>query len=339
MDNMISENLAKLQQIKNNIKQAIIDKGVEVSDDFNTYAEAIGNISGGGGDLPEILDTDPLTFVRVDNNGNSGSISIINKGSVNSKTFEYNKNNEGWKTYILGDAIRMDYGDKLQFRSNTTVAFSVTSNSYRYFKTNGIYKCGGTLASLLNNDTNIKLSNYCFLRAFKSCSILTSPILPWQSLGNSCYQYMFQNCISLVNAPELPATTLTASCYSYMFDNCTSLVNAPELPATTLANYCYQYMFQNCISITQIKIYAQDIMSTSNMYYLCYDCISLKTIYFNGIYIKNPNIITNSIGDSWLSGTTNTSDCIFYKNPEWEGPTTRGTSTIPSNWQIVDWIQ
>lgn len=47
----VSENLTTLIGIKNDIKTAIINKGVEVGDDFNSYATAIGSISGGGSGL------------------------------------------------------------------------------------------------------------------------------------------------------------------------------------------------------------------------------------------------------------------------------------------------
>lgn len=45
----VSENLTTLIGIKNDIKTAIINKGVEVGDDFNSYATAIGSINSGGG--------------------------------------------------------------------------------------------------------------------------------------------------------------------------------------------------------------------------------------------------------------------------------------------------
>lgn len=46
----ISEQLTALANIKADIKQAIIDKGGTVSDSdaFSTYADKIGDISGGG---------------------------------------------------------------------------------------------------------------------------------------------------------------------------------------------------------------------------------------------------------------------------------------------------
>jgi hypothetical protein len=51
----IADKLRKVLEIKNNIKAALEEKGIEnVGENFNSYAESIANISGGGGDEPEI---------------------------------------------------------------------------------------------------------------------------------------------------------------------------------------------------------------------------------------------------------------------------------------------
>lgn len=412
----ITEKLTRLAQYKEDIKSAIINKGQTVNDNMSTFADAISKISGGGGDLPEILDTDPLTFVRVDNVGLDGGISIINNGVTNTKAFEYNKNDTGWTAYTVGDEITMNYGDKVQFRSNNTTAVSTGSSVYRYFKTRGLYNCGGTLASLMNNNTTITLYNYCFYCLFRNCNIIKAPVLPFTKLGNYCYgdmfigctslvttpelpattlaqycyYYMFSGCTSLVTASELPATTLANYCYEYMFNGCTSLTTAPELPATTLSNYCYGYMFQDCTNLVNAPELPATTLASSCYYYMfngctklttapelpvttlatscygymfynctslvnapklpattlasdCYgnmfrNCTNLKEIYCNARYVSGTTEITTSIGSNWLSGTPNTSSCVFHKNPNWSGPTSRGNGTIPSSWQIVDWI-
>jgi hypothetical protein len=117
---------------------------------------------------------------------------------------------------------------------------------------------------------------------------------------------MFKNCTSLVNAPELPATTLMQDCYKQMFTNCTSLVNAPELPATTLVTSCYSNMFYGCSSLKYVKALFIDSSATN--------CLT-----------------------EWLKNTSNTGNEIFVKsdsNANW--PSSRGNSTVPSNWTIYD---
>ena len=45
----ISEKLVRLEEYKQDIKEAINDKGVSVQDNMSTYADAIRNIKAGGG--------------------------------------------------------------------------------------------------------------------------------------------------------------------------------------------------------------------------------------------------------------------------------------------------
>ena len=47
----ISENLQTIKNSTDAIKQAIIDKGVDVSGDITTWANAISELSGGGSEL------------------------------------------------------------------------------------------------------------------------------------------------------------------------------------------------------------------------------------------------------------------------------------------------
>ena len=305
----IIDKLNRLAKYKLDIKNSIISKGQTVGDNMSEFADAISKISGGV-EIPEILDTDPLTFVRVDNAKVDGSISIVNNGVTNNKQFQYNKNDNGWTDYIVGDIIHMYYGDKVQFRSNDKTNVCTSLNDYRNFKTIGLYDCGGTLASLMNNNTTISLPSYCFNHLFYYCNIVNAPILPWEHINSNCYSNMFTGCTSLVNAHALPATTLASNCYSNMFEGCTSLVNAPELPATTLSDSCYYYMFGSCTKINTIKA---------------------KCMYSSGT-----TLITSSISSSWLFNVSSTG--TFYKNPDWSGPTSRGPNTIPSGWTIVDWV-
>ena len=110
----INDKLIRLASYKDEIKAAIIAYGQTVGENMSLYAEAISKISGGGDKpLPEILDTDPLTFVRVDKFIENGYISLEKFGAPSAKKFGYNKNDEGWKRYTEGTKIPMNYGDKV----------------------------------------------------------------------------------------------------------------------------------------------------------------------------------------------------------------------------------
>ena len=186
------------------------------------------------------------------------------------------------------------------------------------------------------------LASNCYNNMFSYCSSLTNaPKLPATTLATSCYNYMFYNCSSLTTLPEnlLPATTLASNCYNFMFSYCSSLTTLPEnlLPATTLAEYCYSYMFSGCLSLTNAPKLPATTLASNCYNYMFQRCSKLKEVYCNARYNADGSEITTRIGSSWLSGTQNTADCIFYKNKDWSGPTTRDSNTIPSNWQIANY--
>ena len=180
------------------------------------------------------------------------------------------------------------------------------------------------------------LANYCYYYMFQGCTSLvnTPSVLLATELGSYCCNYMFRGCTSLVNAPELPATTLADDCYYGMFYGCSSLVNAPSvLPATTLASSCYSYMFYNCSSLVN----APELPATTLNTDYCYNnmfrgCASLKHI--KAMFTTTPS---STYTNNWLTNAKNTSVCVFEYNPEaeWVNSFTRGTSTVPSNWQMI----
>lgn len=182
------------------------------------------------------------------------------------------------------------------------------------------------------------LTEYCYYQMFYGCSSLTTlqeNLLPATTLATQCYDGMFYGCKLLTNAPKLPATTLTSRCYYSMFEDCSSLTTAPKLPATTLTLRCYSNMFYGCSSLTKAPKLPATTLANYCYEYMFYDCSKLKEVYCNARYNADGSKITTNIGSLWLSGVPNKADCIFYKNKDWSGPTTRGVHTIPSNWQIA----
>lgn len=318
MDKNIIVNLKTLYSSKNDIINSINNKGGNVAADthWSDLAAEIDKIETGGGGsevvLPEILDTDPLTFVKVDKGEGFISIDYVGYSASATKNMSYKKNDDDWVDYPvnLSPKIVMNYGDKIQFKSNSTSAMAASSTQYRYFNTNGIYKCGGTLASLRNGNVSTALSSNHFNHLFYYCNIISAPVLPFMSLAQNCYTSMFYGCTCLQKAPELPATTLQANCYSYMFNACTLLQESPKLPATTIVSTSYSNMFNGCRN--------------------------LKKVYCNATTVGT-STITNSISANFLNGVPDDSSCVFYKNSNWDGPSARGVNTIPSNWVIEDW--
>ena len=90
-----------------------------------------------------------------------------------------------------------------------------------------------------------------------------------------------------------------------MFYGCSKLKNSPILPAATLKSNCYYYLFYSCPMLENIVCLATNI-SASN-------CVSY-----------------------WVNSVSSTG--TFYKAPSMAS-WSRGTSGIPSNWTIVDYIE
>ena len=187
------------------------------------------------------------------------------------------------------------------------------------------------------------LAPSCYVNMFKRCNLLTTlpeNLLPATTLASSCYESMFYYCVALTTVPEnlLPATTLASGCYGNMFNGCSALTTVPEnlLPATTLASGCYGGMFMDCSGLTKSPKLPATTLASSDCYsYMFYYCTKLKEVYCNARYNANGSEITTNIGSNWLGYVQDTADCIFYKNKDWSGPTSRGQYTIPSNWQIA----
>ena len=215
---------------------------------------------------------------------------------------------------------------------------ATTLASYCY--NNMFYNCSSLTTLPENLLPATTLAENCYYCMFSKCSSLTTlpeNLLPATTLALHCYASMFQDCSSLTTLPEnlLPATTLEAHCYDYMFNGCKALTNGPKLPATTLAQKGYNSMFGGCSSLTNApKLPATKLVSYCYDY-MFYECYKLKEVYCNIRYDEDGSEITNNIGSLWLSGTPNKADCIFYKNKDWSGPTTRNNDTIPSKWQIA----
>ena len=197
----------------------------------------------------------------------------------------------------VNDKLYM-YGDNAYF------AYATRLDACNSFSLNGDISVDGDITNLLTRGGTNTVPAYCFYRLFQGASGLTSaPELPATTLGVSCYEAMFVNCVNLTTAPStLPATTLAERCYNSMFGDCTSLTTAPELPANTLADGCYNSMFYNCSNLNSITCMATDISAVN--------CTSV-----------------------WVANVAQTG--TFRKNSQMSNWTT-GDDGIPTGWTVVN---
>lgn len=279
----IASELQRIQIAKSDIKDTLESKGVVVDanksvSNYFLYADSLGDYKK---ELPTIDTTDPLTMVQIDENG--GSVTLSYLGSNNGKVCQYKLNDGAWTNYTYRTAIPMAYGDKIQWRGDST-KFSNSEVWYRYFIGKGRFIMGGQINSLMNGqspsytynyvycfskfpvvETYVQLDssvpNYTYLRMYENCIILRKAQFTINAVGSYAYQYMFNSCCALEEALiDIRATTTKPYCYDHMFYDCVSLTVAPdELPSTTTTEGCYQSMFEKCRALK----YPTDIAATS----------------------------------------------------------------------------
>ena len=307
----IQENLDRIKKAKSAIKNAIIQKGVEVTDTerIETYADKILQIkSGGGAEIPEFDPDGPLTIYCFDD---WGEAYVKFDNGYQESTIQYSTDGSTWKTYT-DETIKLTRGKYVQFKGVIT-KYALNTHFSTFILKGGLFNLYGNLTSLDNyistfdggyrynhmfENTNvydcskfnigiktIKGGN-ALSYMFYNCKYLVKvPELPVTTLGRYCYDHMFSGCSSLTTIPSnlLPATTLRAYCYQYMFNGCTSLTTVPSnlLPATTLAEYCYQYMFEGCKSLTTVPNLPATTLENNCYQYMFNGCTSLTTIPSN----------------------------------------------------------
>ena len=150
-------------------------------------------------------------------------VGMAANGSAPTVSLEYSTDGNTWSQFEIGydTAVTLaNIGDKMYVRATSSgnTGMSSSYSDYNQFIMMGKISASGNVNTLLDQNGNATLTEWCYFN-------------------------MFQNCVSLTSAPELPSTTLANYCYANMFNGCTALTTAPELPATTLANYCYGGMF------------------------------------------------------------------------------------------------
>ena len=277
----IQENLDRITNAKSAIKDAIIQKGIEVTDTerIETYADKILQIKTGGGttEIPEFDPNGPLTIYCFDDWGDAY---VKFNNNYQESTIQYSTDGSTWETYT-DETIKLTKGHYVQFKGVIT-QYAQSNHFSTFILKNGLFNLYGNLTSL-DNYISIYNGGYKYNHMFENtntydCSKLNTGIK--SQTGSKVFEYMFSNCKYLVKVPELPVTTLAANCYSNMFSGCTGLNTIPSnlLPATTLGRYCYDSMFSGCTSLTTVPNLPATKLRAYCYQYMFYGCSSLTTI-------------------------------------------------------------
>ena len=287
----------------------------------------------------------------------NSTVAMQANGSAPAVSLEYSTDGNTWSPFVVGTTTvtLANIGDKMYMRatSDGNTGMGISDWDYNQFVMTGKISASGNVDTLLDQNGNATITDYCYCGLFKECTSLTSApelpattlaygcyremfsgctslttapsILPSITLADCCYQSMFYGCTSLTQAPELPATTLTFGCYQQMFYNCTSLTTAPELPATTLADECYDGMFQSCKSLTSAPELPATELANRCYAQMFFNCSNINTIKLGYI-----GLFDQSIFEMWVQNVAS-SGTLYYNGSD----TTHGTSAIPEGWTVT----
>ena len=212
----VAEKLNKLLQIKENIRQAITNKGIEVSEDtvFDDYASKIDSIESGSSS-EETYECPDFYELRT-NGGTDYSYLFSNYSGAYSQGDTLDLSN--WDT---SKVTGMSYTFK-NLSGFTSINLTGWNTSNVTFMSNMFYSCYSLTTLNLNNFNTSKVTN--MYNMFSWCNKLTSLDLSNFNTSNVTDMYgMFDSCSKLttVNLSNFDMTNVTKS--DSMFRNCTAL--------------------------------------------------------------------------------------------------------------------
>ena len=277
-DLTISQKLDSIINTKANIKQAIINKGQQVNDVFDTYAAAIENIQ----TSPSVENLD-IQLNTQDNLLNTQNITISNiANALNGKSLPGGGSIDGNSVYNLADFIRhSQMGESILNYVQvypTEIDMSNKQGGLSYLFKGCQYMTN--VPNLINYDA---LNNYVdIVETFSECKNLTEiNININNALGIGQMQYTFHNCQNLKTINFIQPNAFTnenrdiTQDLMYVFSDCRNLteinINNGFVTASSIAS-----AFSNCYNITDLSNITIDVTSmTTDPAYAFSDCYNL----------------------------------------------------------------
>lgn len=264
MANTISDKLTYLEGTKSAIKDAIVAKGVAVSDSdtFRSYADKIGQISGGGGGKID-LSIIPLSlgFSNMHKFRDGGELKledyfILNKYSYDDFFYgcEWSQNDE-----FTFDCQGKNINTMFYTVSTANCIHKITLlNSTSSQGSQLFYNC----AELVEIDANLKLSQY--FQTFSNCSsLLTLPNIDF-SIATSL-SGIFSYCTSIETIPDIYAPNCTGQT-NRMFTYCQKLKSLGKItisPDNSLDSTAFGYTFGSSYWLTELTEFGGVVTSKS----------------------------------------------------------------------------
>lgn len=284
----VIEKLNEILVIKNDIKSAIRDKGVEIADNtpFADYPNCIRSIEGGGDDRYDEGYSDGYEAGSANGGGNGGEVDSFYIDFFNNKT------NNG-----------TNYSELYRWNSSETIDIS-NLNDDNVNNIESMFGGCGNLTTVIGiedfNATNLENLG-C---AFEGCGSLESLDLSSWSLSDKRelrMNRMFSECRNLreVSLPSISMEWEEEFCYieaEGMFNDCQSL---QELDFSSWSNIIlrnYRDMFSNCRNLVTLRIdnfNFEDYYSSDTMFG---DCEKLQHLYLSNCNQETVRKIIESEG-------------------------------------------
>ena len=314
-----AEKLNYLLDTKNQIKNAITEKGVAISDTdtFRSYADKIRNIQTGGTttstddwqpepdwwDIEKIIEEDTeeysqkiiclLTDELDDGGANSivqgaekyklsdGQSKVTNYMDI-TNAFDKTKDKEcskGYKTRYIIYYNNSDFGSMLNLPDN---AIYIIFSGVKFNSGCFSNKYYLQAVKFINNTECTSTNTGAW---FNNCYNLRE-LLNWNTSNVTNMSNMFGNCHSLIEIPNLDTSNVTNM--GSMFSGCYSLREVPSFDTSNVTNM--NNMFNNCCSLRKVpNLNTSNVTNMGSMFSGCY---SLKKADFN---IIQKNTATASI--------------------------------------------
>lgn len=327
----ISEKLSYLEETKELIKQAIVDKGVEVNDTdtFRSYADKISEIEGGGGAivLPSSIrfqdakDTDLSTFINA--NTNTSNLTTMqymfygcqNITSLDVSNFDTSKvtslyncfrnctklmnlDVSRWDTSNVTNFQDLFYSSGIRYLNVSNWDLSKSSETTYSAGCAQIFRDMGSLQTIDCQNTKVPEKVYYLGYMFNECASLNT--FDYFDKFNPAYvrdiNNAFTRCINLKSIDWSEKVFDTSQSYincCNTFKNCYAL---KSVKLNTTNNLRCEGMFRSCKALTDVDFDGVKFYDGYGTTYggLFQDCSNLVTV-------KNINFVNRTNGYNFFS--------------------------------------
>ena len=259
------ENLNSIYSIKNDIKSALENKGVDMTSySFPDYPSVISDLSGGGGNLSELWVGENGTYYPDQGYDGFNKVEVIVKGNMVDIVFTENgtydpfkEGYDGWAVVTVSvSAPEKEITEGVDFSSISNDATKVGPGAFAF--------------SPYLTTVSLETARQIQTGAFYGCSRLSSVYLPAVIRISSS---AFYSCTSLTSI-ELPNYTTNYNEYEiFAFCENLSYVSMPQIKVIG------ENMFENCYNLQ--TVYAPEVTKVSSLGF--FGCFSLSNITLGSI--------------------------------------------------------